>query len=351
MSDSYNKPVGIKDIAAKAGVSIGTVDRVLHNRGEVKASTYEKVMAIVEELEYTPNLIAKSLARKKSTQIAIVIPNPNNNNPYWQKPVERIKQAKKELLNYNVEIIYEFYDASNEKSFEEVLSEVYDYVPDGVVVNPIFKETSLKYITKFDNKNIPYVFIDIDIDNVNKLGFFGQNAKQSGRVAANAMSLSTKENSTYLIIKQSNRRIFSTHIEDRIKGFSQYFENSKSKIITIEIDLSNENEPYESLSKIFVKLGHVDGVFIPNSRSYKLADFLELTNKNSYIVIGYDLIEQNIKHLEKENITYLINQKPEEQVYDAIMSIFNYILLKKSINKTNYSSIDILIKENINCYK
>ena len=44
------KTVRIKDIALKAGVSIGTVDRVLHNRGEVKAATKEKVLAIAKKL-------------------------------------------------------------------------------------------------------------------------------------------------------------------------------------------------------------------------------------------------------------------------------------------------------------
>jgi len=353
MKKSYKKPVGVKDIAAKAGVSIGTVDRVLHNRGEVKASTHKKVMAVIEELEYTPNIMAKSLARKRTVQIVIVIPNPDNNNPYWEKPVEKIKQVKKELINFNVDVVCEYYDASNEKSFEITMNKVCRYEPDGVVLNPIFKNTTLKFVDIFNNKNIPYVFIDIDIDvdNNNKLSFFGQNAKQSGRVAANTMYLSTPRNSRYLIIKLSNKKVFSTHIDGRIDGFIQFFKNKKSNIKTIEIDLSNKNEPYTSLSEIFIDNESINGVFIPNSRSYKLADFLESIGKNNYIIVGYDLIEQNVKHLEKENITYLINQKPEKQVYDAVMALFNHILLKKKIEKTNYSAIDILIKENINYYK
>ena len=56
----------IKDIASLANVSIGTVDRVLHNRGEVNPDTRNRVMSFIEELGYTPNLIAKSLALKKA---------------------------------------------------------------------------------------------------------------------------------------------------------------------------------------------------------------------------------------------------------------------------------------------
>ena len=115
-----DKKVGVKDIAAKAGVSIGTVDRVLHNRGEVKEETRRMVMKIVEELGYQPNLQAKSLSSKKTTHIAIVFPDSSDNNPYWEKPIEGIKKAAEELASYNTQVSYVFFDASNEESFRSV---------------------------------------------------------------------------------------------------------------------------------------------------------------------------------------------------------------------------------------
>ena len=101
MVPKVNKKIGVKDIAAKAEVSIGTVDRVLHNRGEVKEETRKRVMDIVIELGYKPNLLAKSLSSKKTTRIAIIIPDSSDNNPYWEKPIQGIKMAAEELENYN----------------------------------------------------------------------------------------------------------------------------------------------------------------------------------------------------------------------------------------------------------
>ena len=54
--------VRIKDIASKAGVSIGTVDRVLHGRAGVRARTVEHVQAVVERLGYRPDPAAARLA-------------------------------------------------------------------------------------------------------------------------------------------------------------------------------------------------------------------------------------------------------------------------------------------------
>ena len=59
------KNIRILDIAKKAGVSIGTVDRVLHQRGEVSEETREKILKIIREFDYRPNILASTLASKK----------------------------------------------------------------------------------------------------------------------------------------------------------------------------------------------------------------------------------------------------------------------------------------------
>ena len=65
----------IKEIAEKAGVSIGTVDRVLHNRGMVNAQTKERVETVMKELNYRPNQVAQGLAvMKKKLKIGFFIP-------------------------------------------------------------------------------------------------------------------------------------------------------------------------------------------------------------------------------------------------------------------------------------
>lgn len=68
----------MKDIARKAGVSSATVSRIINGKGEAKAETIARVEKIVEELNYRPNSMAKSLRQKKSRMIAILVPNLSN---------------------------------------------------------------------------------------------------------------------------------------------------------------------------------------------------------------------------------------------------------------------------------
>ena len=68
------KKITIFDVAKRAGVSKGTVDRVLHNRGEVSKKSADKVREAIKALNYEPNMYASLLATKKNREIACLIP-------------------------------------------------------------------------------------------------------------------------------------------------------------------------------------------------------------------------------------------------------------------------------------
>ena len=72
----------IKDIAQLTKLSNGTVDRVLHNRGGVSQKSYNKVMKVIKDQGYEPNIHASMLAYHKSHTIAVVIPEYNKGD-FW----------------------------------------------------------------------------------------------------------------------------------------------------------------------------------------------------------------------------------------------------------------------------
>lgn len=68
--------VTIKDVAKKAGVSPSTVSRVLSGHPRISLETSRKVKVIMEEMGYTPNMMAKSLVSKTTNSICIILPKP-----------------------------------------------------------------------------------------------------------------------------------------------------------------------------------------------------------------------------------------------------------------------------------
>ena len=76
--------IRIKDIAAKAGVSVGTVDRVLHKRPNVSKLAKEKVEKILNEINYQPNVYASVLAYNKTYTFYCVLPK-HTSEAYWEE--------------------------------------------------------------------------------------------------------------------------------------------------------------------------------------------------------------------------------------------------------------------------
>lgn len=70
--------VTIQDVAKEAGVSITTVSRVINNNYPVKKETREKVEKIIEEMNFTPNSLARGLIKKKTDTVGILVPSITN---------------------------------------------------------------------------------------------------------------------------------------------------------------------------------------------------------------------------------------------------------------------------------
>jgi LacI family transcriptional regulator len=347
--------VTIKDIAAMANVSIGTVDRVLHHRGEVNQSTHERVMSFVEELGYTPNLLAKSLALKKGFSIMALIPDAGDSNPYWEKPLAGLNRATEELKDFNTKIAVYNFDPGEELSFINKFDSIMAMNPDGIILAPSFHKAAVQLLPKCKALNIPLILIDNNLGDGSGLAYFGQDALQSGTVAAKLMHYGLPLGAKVLIINLARNKAITRHMQQREQGFTSFFKEEVPdlciKTESIEIDLNLEEEPAATLKKVLSDHPNMAGIFVTNSRVHNVARYLSETGKSNLLLIGYDLINANLEYIDNCTIDFLICQKPEDQGYKSAMAMFNYLLTGKHIEKVNYCPIDIIIKENVNYYK
>ena len=106
-----------------SGVSTGTVDRILHNRGKVSEEAQKKVEKVLKEIDYHPNLIARSLALKKNYHFITLTPS-FTKGEYWDKLCEGIDKAEQELFSYNVEVERMCFNQYDKSSFDELIPRI-----------------------------------------------------------------------------------------------------------------------------------------------------------------------------------------------------------------------------------
>ena len=344
--------VGIKEIARRANVSIGTVDRAIHNRPGVAKKTREHVLQIVSELDYQPNLLAKRLATRKTLRIATLIPIGSAETSFWQAPLQGIEQARTELSQHGIVIDPYFYDQDSIGSFVEKTGIILQSEPDGILLAPSFIEESVSFSRTCKRLNIPYVLIDSDLPNNESHNYTGPDLFDSGYLSAHLASYLVQPEDKILIVNISREIDGHHHLLKKEDGFRTYFDKLQTapEIRKIDIRKTDVESIDNCLSEEFRDTTGIKVVFVTNSRVSTVARYLEKTEKK-VLLIGYDYIAENLAYLKKGMIDFLICQKPVEQAYRGIITLYQYLAYGIVPPPKEFMPIDIVTRTNFHVYR
>jgi LacI family transcriptional regulator len=348
-----SKKTRIKDIAGLAGVSIGTVDRVLHGRDGVAAKTREKVKQILKDTNYSPNVMAQVLKSRKGYYLVSLLPEPSKDNVFWEKHSAGIDRAIEELDLFNVTITQVTFDMFNEEDFQSKARSVISLKPDGVLLAPIFKSESIAFCSGLNEIEIPFVFVDGFIENIDFLAYIGEDIFRSGRVAGQLTDMITPKKSDILIVNIARNIQNVHHLNNRMQGFLSYFEKSginNGEKIQISIPDTSPGNVKNALDKAFSENPGIGSIFISGSKSYLIASYLEEKGYKTINLIGYDLLDRNVRYLRSGIIRFLIGQRPEEQTYKAVKKLFEFLSLNKVPENIEYLPVDIITSENVDFF-
>jgi LacI family transcriptional regulator len=347
------KKARIKDIARLAGVSIGTVDRVIHNRGEVAEKTRIRILEILKDTNYSPNLMAQVLKSRKRFHLVSLLPAPSDDNSFWNKHPVGMIRAIQELEPFPVTLSQVTFDMQNEDDFQKKTSEVLDLKPDGVLLAPIFKTESISFCSQLKGLEIPFVFVDGYIENTEFLAYTGENIFQSGRVAGQLIDMITPENGDILVVTIARNIRNVLHLTNRTEGFLSYFGNScknKGKRIILNIPDPSSDTVHTELDIVFADNPGIRSIFITGSRLYLIALYLEKKGLKAIDLIGYDLLDSNVRFMKSGTTRFLIGQRPEEQTYKGIKKLFDFLSLHKIPERIEYLPVDIVTSENVDFF-
>ncbi len=346
--------IRIKDIALRAGVSVGTVDRVLHERPNVSETARKKVEAALKEMNYQPNMYASALAYNKSYTFYALIPK-HEQVAYWEEIEEGIDMAVEARRDFHIEAHVKYYKRFDENSFAQVSQECLKTNPDGFVIVPTDLDVTRAFTDKLHEKGIPFVMLDSYMPDLKPLAFYGQDSFSSGYFAARMLMLiANKEKEIVLMKLTQNGRVVSKQQDNREVGFRHYMHDHfpDVQIINLELPVDAPRTQYDKLlEECFTQHPHVHHCITLGSKAHIMGEFLLRTNRRDVQIMGYDMVGKNADCLRMGSISFLIAQHAYQQGYYCIDALFRAIVLKKKVEPVNYMPIELLTKENVDFYR
>jgi LacI family transcriptional regulator len=341
--------ITIKEIAERAELSIGTVDRVLHGRGRVSKKTEEKIRNIIRKTGYKTNILARNLSMQTTHQFGVIMPSPDQDGGYWDILKRGIDQAAGELSSFRVNRHYYFFDKYSDSSFVEAGKKSLDDKMGGLVIAPVLYNACTSFVKSIPNE-IPYIYVDSTIPGTTPLMAIGQNSFQSGRCGAKLMNMSLTGVGEIAVLRMLPNDF---HINERVRGFLSFFEGNQSVVVHV-FDVNGsatEQELVDLILSIETRNPKCKGYFVTNAETHRIAKAIQATRRNGHRVIGYDCIEENKRLLELGAIDFIISQNTREQGYTGINMLFRHLVLKETPAAEISMPIDIVIAENLSCYQ
>lgn len=317
------------DVAKLAGVSQTTVSRVLNDFPYIRPATKMKVLNAIEELGFKPDEIARSLVKKKTNTIGLIVGNLAN--PFYAETAQVIlNEASK--LNYDV--IMMDGDSKNE-SLSEVLSKLLNRRVDGVIVATVKRREELT--VNIVDSTIPILFFNRSMDNLEQANFVIVDDLKGSKMAMQHLIENGHKNIAYITITDYEQ--YST-FNNRFLGYKQALqENAIAYNEELVFEANDQSSALEFSLKLLQTNPKVTAIFAStDSIALEVLEAVSRCNKRvpeDISIMGFDDI--NIAGNPYVKLT-TISQRKEEMSKLALTNLLS--LMNREVN----SPIQIMLE-------
>ena len=327
-----------------AGVSVGTVDRALNNRGRISPEAKTRIEIIAAKLNYRKNKVAKSLAnRKLNLKIALVLHI--QSNEFYSEVFRGIERARTEITDFGVSV--EVYRCK-EFDAEDQLRLIDKAMVDGakaIVIVPINHPDIIKRLHRLKEENVPFVLLASVLEDVGCFSAVRCDYARSGWMAGGLLRLISGGACNALAFFPSFSMLGH---RQRMESFKMYLEKHCPKI-TLEniVELPNDNlDSYQIVREELLAHPHVNHIVY--NGVFTEAGIKAIENSGRQIqAIFFDFSPFTRQALIEGKISAAIVQQPEHQGYRAIMVLFDYFIANVTPKELTIVESHILFRESI----
>lgn len=248
------KRASIKDIARIAEVSVATVSYVLNQKegSRISEATKKKILEVAQEINYTPNKIAKSLKMSKSKLIGLIVADISND--FYSNIARSIED---EAMKLGYTLLIGSCDENPEK-FKKLTELFSEQQVDGMIVAPVVDSDDA--IQRLIREEYPIVTIDRYLKNIDLPGVMINNAEVSEQIC------------DYLLGKNFDELIYVgydtelPHLLDRESGFFKSSEKSDIRVKKILTDIHHITEEVHQKLKINLDLTKKTAIYFSSNK-------------------------------------------------------------------------------------
>lgn len=309
----------IRDIAELAGVSRGTVDRVLNNRGSVNEKTAEKVRAIAEALDYHPNRAGMALAaQKKKYKIGVILFS--ESNPYFDQVMEGVRAKAAELAEYGIATSARRVEFDTEAQLAAI-RELREEGIHGLMLAPYNDPRIREEIDRLSEAGIPAVTVNTDIEGSRRIAYVGSDYYAGGRVAAGLLSLMTEGEVPLGVITGSPHVLCHT---ERVRGLRETLAVSCPRIRIANIRENHDDEitSYNETRSLLREHPEIRALFFAAAGVAGGCRAAEESGRPLKIVT-FDEVPSTVALLKRGVISATISQQPRRQGARSLEILFD----------------------------
>lgn len=337
----------IKEIAKLCGVSRGTVDRVLNNRGKVKPETREMILRIIEEEGYTKNIAARALTvKRKAPVIGVILCS--EGNPFFDDVIDGLKHAERELADYGVTMQLRTMLGHDVNQQLQLIEDMIDEVS-ALVIQPINDAKIAGRLRAIRADSMPVVTVNTDIDPDCRSCYVGSDYERGGSVAAGLAAIVTGGQAKIGIIKGVDSLM--GHVL-RLKGFEDHLRRICPDIVWLDRENANDDpqRAYNKTCEMLRRHPDMDTLFVVAAGVNDVCRaVIDVGYEHRLRVIAYDDVPSTREMIRRGLVRAVVCQQPFQQGYKAFSAAYDIILSGEEPREDRITMEDqIKIRENFN---
>lgn len=316
--------VTLKQIAEIAGVSRGTVDRALHNRGRVSPEVAERVRQIAQDLGYQPNEVGQALARSRR-QIKLGVVLQSAETPTMKIVAQGVRQAAQTLEKQGIEVLFRPIESVDAMRELECLDELLTAGIHGLAIAPADDPSVCERLGQIAERDIPIITFNADLPQSKRMCFVGQDNDRAGRTAAGLMAMMVPQNGTVAAI---TGHLCNDGHRARCGSFADELSRIAPGITLLPVQpcFDRDDCAYELTCNLLREHPELSAIYVAANGQHGVCEALRAAELDGTLrVIAYDVTRQNIDDLKQGAISILIDQKAQEQGYRPLMLLRDYL--------------------------